>query len=101
MCPMGGTRNAMGHNIAVRQAMGFPSAGISESSEEKQEVGKEYIQLKYSLEAQRGKEDASDSRPSLSGNQFSVCLPLYNLGQGGLQKSPDYEVTALNFSFSS
>lgn len=86
MCPVGGTRNGMGLNIAVRQAMGFPSAGISESSEEKQEVRKEYSQLKYSLEAQRGKECASDSRPSLSGNQFSVCLPLYNLGQGDCRR---------------
>lgn len=50
------------------------------------EVRKEYSQLKYSLEAQRGKECASDSRPSLSGNQFSVCLPLYNLGQGDCRR---------------
>lgn len=101
MCPVGGMRNGMRLNIAVRQVMGFPSAGISESSEEKQEVGKEYSQLKYSLEAQTGKEHASDSRPSLSGNQFSVCLPLYNLGQGDCRsvltmKSQPWP----NFSFS-
>ena len=98
MCPVGGMRL----NIAVRQAMGFPSAGISESSEEKREVKKEFSQLKYSLEAQTGKEHASDSRPSLSGNHFSVCLPLYNLGQGDCRsvltmKSQPW----LNFSFSS